>query len=147
MFHGAVLAQDSSLGDGKIDNWIIDSSVHVTVGVLAVLSLTASAVWLTRLAWRGATLDHTGRWLIGITQVVLTVQILIGIKLLDQNQGFNQIYIHYIGGLVPMGAFLVGGWWVRGETPQRTRVLAVLVAIGWFSAVMAFFIGRAYVNR
>ena len=56
MFHGAVLAQDSSLGDGKIDNWIIDSSVHVTVGVLAVLSLTASAVWLTRLAWRGATL-------------------------------------------------------------------------------------------
>jgi hypothetical protein len=75
------------------------------------------------------------------------VQILIGIKLLDQNQGFNQLYIHYIGGLVPMGAFLVGGWWVRGETPSRTRLLAVLVAVGWFSAVMAFFIGRAYVNR
>jgi len=147
MLHGAVLAQDSTLGDGKIDNWIIDSSVHVTVGVLVLLSLTASAAWLARLAWQKARLDHTGRWLIGITQVVLTVQILLGIKLLDQNQGFNQLYIHYIGGLVPMGAFLVGGWWVRGETPQRTRLLAVLVAVGWFSAVMAFFIGRAYVNR
>ena len=84
-----LLAQDSALGDGKIDNWIIDSSVHVTVGVLVLLSLTASAAWLARLAWRESTLDHTGRWLIGITQVVLTVQILIGIKLLDQNQGVS----------------------------------------------------------
>ena len=75
------------------------------------------------------------------------MQVLLGIKLLDQGQGIGQLYIHYVGGLLPMGAFLAGGWFARGEAPRSTRVLAVLVTIGWLSATMAFAIGRAYVNR
>lgn len=139
----ALLAQQ----DGKLDNIIIESSVHVVVGSLVLLSLAACTFWLVRRAMAGETVDSTGKALIGVTQAVLTVQILLGIKLLDQGQGWNQLYIHYIGGLVPMGAFVVGGWWIRGETPKQTRILAGLVALGLLSAVMAFTIGQSYANR
>lgn len=142
-----LLAQDSPLGDGRIDNWIVDSSVHVTVGIAVLVTMTAALVWVGRLAVLGRPLDGGGRIVLGVAQAVLAVQILLGIKLLDQGQGIGQLYIHYVGGLVPLGAFLVAGWWVRADTPARNRVLATLIAVGWASAAMAFFIGRAYVNR
>jgi hypothetical protein len=142
-----VLAQDRGLDDGRIDNWIIDSSVHVTIGLLVLVTMTAAVLWTGRLALAGRALDRPGRVLLGVTQVVLALQVLLGIKLLDQGQGIQQLYIHYVGGLIPLAAFLVGGWWVRPDTAGRNRVLAVLLLIGWLSALMAFFIGRAYVNR
>jgi hypothetical protein len=141
-----VLAQTSSLGDGRIDNWIISSSVHVTVGVLVLVTMTLATLWVGRLALAQQPLDRVGRIVISVAQVVLALQVLIGIKLLDQGQGIVQLYIHYIGGLAPMAAFLVGGWWVRGDTPRSNRILAAMIALGWLSAVMAFTIGRAYAN-
>ncbi len=142
-----VFAQDTSpLGDGRIDNWIIDSSVHVVVGALVLVTLTAALAWVGRLALHDRPLDQMGRILITVAQAVLAVQVLLGIKLLDQGQGILQLYIHYVGGLAPMGVFLVGGWWIRGDTARSNRLLASLIALGWLSAVMAFLIGRAYVN-
>ncbi len=143
---GARRAAESSLGDGRIDNWIISSSVHVTLGVLVLVSMTTAVGWIGWLAVQNRPIDLTGKVAVTVAQLVLALQVLVGIKLLDQGQGIVQLYIHYLGGLTPMGAFLVGGWWVRGETPRSNRILAVLVAIGWISAVMAFFIGRAYAN-
>jgi hypothetical protein len=140
-------AAQGPLGDGRIDNWIIPSSVHVTVGVLVVLAMTASLAWVGRLALANRPLDRAGRIIITVTQAILALQVLIGIKLLDQGQGILQLYIHYVGGLIPLGVFLVGGWWVRGETPRSTRILATLIAIGWLSAGMAFTIGWSYANR
>ncbi len=141
-----LLAQDSPLGDGRIDNWIISSSVHVVVGSLVLVTMTAAVGWIGWLALKGRPIDLIGKVVLAIAQIVLALQVLIGIKLLDQGQGIVQLYIHYIGGLAPMGAFLVGGWWVRGDTPKSNRVLAALIAIGWLSAVMAFTIGRQYAN-
>lgn len=142
-----VLAQDTGLGDGRIDNVIVDSSVHVAVGVAVLLSMTVAAGWVAWLSVRGVVLHRAGRVAIAVAQAVLAVQVLLGIKLLDQGQGIGQLYIHYVGGLIPLGAFLVAGWWVRPDTVGRTRVVAALLVVGWLSAVMAFFIGRAYVNR
>ncbi len=141
-----LISQDSPLGDGRIDNWIIPSSVHVTVGILVLVSMTAAVGWIGWLAIKGRTLDLVGKVILAVAQVVLALQILIGIKLLDQGQGIVQLYIHYIGGLAPMAAFLVGGWWVRGDTVRSNRVLAALIALGWLSAFMAFTIGRQYAN-
>ncbi len=143
----SALAQSSDLGDGRIDNWIIDASVHVTTGILVLVTMTFAAGWILRLAIIGAVLDRTARWGLAAAQLVLGVQILLGIKLLDQGQGIGQLYIHYLGGLMPMAAFLAGGWFARGETPRSTRILAMLLVLGWLSATMAFVIGRAYVNR
>ncbi len=143
---GVLRAAESPLGDGRIDNWIISSSVHVALGVLVLVSMTAAVVWIGRLAVQNRPIDLAGKITLTVAQLVLALQVLVGIKLLDQGQGIVQLYIHYIGGLTPMGAFLVGGWWVRGDTPRSNRVLAVLIAVGWLSAIMAFFIGRAYAN-
>ncbi len=143
----SVLAAESPLGDGRIDNWIIPSSVHVTLGIAVLVVVGAAVVWLGRRAVAGLTIDPVGKALVGASQVVLALQVLLGIKLLDQGQGISQLYIHYLGGMAPMAVFLVAGWWIRGETPKSNRLLAALVALGWISAVMAFTIGRAYVNR
>lgn len=142
-----LLGRDTGLGDGRIDNVIVDSSVHVAVGVAVLLSMTVAAGWVAWLSVRSVVLDRAGRVAIAAAQAVLAVQVLLGIKLLDQGQGIGQLYIHYVGGLIPLGAFLVAGWWVRPDTVGRTRVVAALLVVGWLSAVMAFFIGRAYVNR
>ena len=48
--------------------------------------------------------------------------------------------------MIPMGAFLAAGWFARGDTGRSSRILAVLVAVGYVSALMAFFIGRSFAN-
>lgn len=142
-----VLAADGPYGDGAIDNLVLDPAVHRTMGIAVLVAMVAASGHLARLALRGKRLDRTARVLLALAQVTLMVQALLGIKLLDQNMGWNQLYIHYIGGLIPLGLFLVAGWFGRSDSVGRTRLLAALTTAGTLSASMAFFIGRAYVNR
>lgn len=143
----AVLAADGPYGDGAIDNMVLDPSVHRTMGIAVLVAMVAASGYLIRLAVRGNRLDRIGRILLALAQLTLMVQALLGIKLLDQNMGWNQLYIHYVGGLIPLGLFLVAGWFGRTDSVGRTRLLAALTTAGMVSAAMAFFIGRAYVNR
>ncbi len=140
-------ADTGRLGDGRIDNLILDSSVHVAVGVVVLVTMTAAAIWLIRLAVSGAPIGVGARLTLIAAQVALGVQILLGIKLLDQGQGTGQLYIHYLGGLAPLGLFLGAGWWPGPPGRRHTQVMAALVTVGWASAMLAFFVGRAYVNR
>ncbi|CAN5691579.1 hypothetical protein BH20ACT2_BH20ACT2_18780 [soil metagenome] len=135
------------LGEGNIDNYIIDPLVHRTMGMVVLVAMVGTAGWLTKLALARRPIDTTGRVALAVAQLALAGQALLGIKLLDQGMGVVQLYIHYIGGLTPLGLFLGAGWvaWQRPE--QRTRALAVLTWVGLLSAAMAFFIGQAYVNR
>ncbi|MEM7275369.1 MAG: hypothetical protein AAF547_20005 [Actinomycetota bacterium] len=110
-------------------------------------SMTAATGAVAWHAYRNEPVGRPGVIAMVAAQVSLTVQLLLGIKLLDQGQGIVQLYIHYIGGLIPLGAFLVGGWVARGDTGRSSRILAVLLALGYLSALMAFFIGRSYANR
>jgi hypothetical protein len=142
-----VLAADGPLGDGKIDNYVVDSSVHVTVGVIVLLTMAACAFYLIRLAVAGKSLDRLARVLLAAAQIALATQALLGIKLLDQGQGVVQLYIHYICGLAPLGFFLAAGWFAWRSEARRTRVLATLTTLGLVSAVMAFSIGHQYANR
>jgi heme A synthase len=136
----------SGVGEGTIDNIIIDRSVHLYAGAAVLVALVAAVVLVGLHAWRNEPLGRAAGWSVALAQVVLAVQVLIGIKLLDQGQGIVQLYIHYVGGLIPLGAFLVGGWFARGDSGRSTRILAALLAVGLLSAAMAFFIGRAYAN-
>ncbi len=140
------LLQSSPLGDGKIDNYIISSSVHLTVGVAVLVTMTAALAVVGLHAVRNEGIGRLGFWTLGIAQVVLAAQVLLGIKLLDQGQGISQLYIHYVGGLAPMGAFLVGGWVSRGDSGRSSRILAGLLVVGYVSVFMAFFIGRSFAN-
>lgn len=143
-----VVATESGrgLGDGRIDNLIIDTSVHLVMGVVVVAAMIVATTLVGVNAWRGQPVGRPAMLSLVAAQVALAVQLLLGIKLLDQGQGIVQLYIHYVGGLVPLGVFLVAGWLARGDTPRSTRLLAVLLAVGCLSALMAFVIGRAYAN-
>ena len=144
----AVMVQRSSeLGEGNIDNFIVQPWVHRLNGGLVIASLAATAVWLTWLAVKRRPFDRRGQVLVVASQVFLMVQALLGIKLLDQGMGVVQLYIHYVGGMLPLGFFLVVGWFRFADPVRRARVLAVLVDVGLVCAVMAFVIGQAYVNR
>lgn len=142
-----LLAADGPLGDGRIDNVVIDSSVHVAMGVVVLVAMVGAAGWLIRLAVAGREIDALGRVLVVAAQVSLAGQALLGIKLLDQGQGIVQLYIHYLGGLLPLGLFLAAGWFSFRDPATRTRLLAALTTVGLVSATMAFFIGQAYANR
>ena len=142
-----MLAADSPLGDGKIDNYVVDSSVHVTVGVIVLLTMAACTFQLVRLALAGKPVDRLARVLLATAQISLAAQALLGIKLLDQGQGVVQLYIHYIGGLAPLGFFLAAGWFSWRSEARRTKVLAALTTLGLLSAGMAFTIGQQYANR
>ncbi len=141
-----VAFQAGDLGDGRIDNTIISSSVHVATGGIVLVSMAVAFALVARHAIAGRPIDGATRVALLVAQLALVVQVLLGIKLLDQGQGIVQLYIHYIGGLTPLGAFLAAGWFAQGETPRSARVLAVLLAVGSLSAFMSFFIGRAYAN-
>ena len=142
----AIADQAGDLGDGQIDNLIIESSVHVVNGVLVLLALVASTGLVLFHAYRNEPISRTAKVAILAAQVTLGVQVLLGIKLLDQGQGIVQLYIHYVGGLVPLGAFLAAGWFARGDTGRSSRVLAALLVLGSVAAFMAFIIGRSFAN-
>lgn len=141
-----VLASTTGLGDGRIDNFIIDTSVHLTVGVIVVLAMVVATALVVRHAIRAEPIGRPAGISLAAAQVALALQMLLGIKLLDQGQGILQLYIHYVGGLIPLGAFLVGGWFARGDDGRSSRILAALLLVGSLSAIMAFTIGRAYAN-
>ena len=58
----------------------------------------------------------------------------------------DRLYIHYVGGLIPLGLFVAAGWVSWRDPAVRTRAIAVLSVVGTLSAGMAFVIGRAYVQ-
>ncbi len=139
------LAQ-STIGDGKIDNFIIDSSVHLVSGVVVIVAMVTAVGLVARCALGKKPIDTIAKVSLGVAQVALIWQLLLGIKLLDQGQGIVQLYIHYIGGLLPLGGFLGAAWFARGDNPKSSKILASILFLSCLSALMAFFIGRAYVN-
>ena len=141
-----LLASDGPMGDGAIDNLIVSSDVHVVTGVLVLVTLAASVIWVGRLAVTRTPVDRVALGLLIATEVCLMVQALLGIKLLDQGSGFGQLYIHYIGGLIPVGLFIVAGWMGWRRIGRSAVPLAGVVGGGALSAAMAFAIGQAYVN-
>jgi hypothetical protein len=137
---------DGPMGGGTIDNYVISSNVHVINGVLVMVALVATLIWVGRLAITGRPIDKLAVGLVIASEVVLMVQALLGIKLLDQGSGFGQLYIHYIGGLLPVGLFILAGWLGWHRLGQSAKPLGWLVVGGAASAIMAFAIGQAYVD-
>lgn len=126
-----------------IDAIWVPTSVHFAMGATVVVATLAA--WLGSLvpALRKRPLP---RWVHGLfiaAQLSLAVQVLLGIKLLDQGLGPLQLYVHYLGGTGPLLFFLVYYW-----APPRFRAWrgsAPLVAgLAFVFVLMAFGIGESY---
>jgi heme A synthase len=129
-----------------IDDIALSPTVHVVIGVLVMVTTLAAAILTGILAWRRNGVTPLGHWVMVAAQAALIVQILIGVKLLDQGLGVLQLYIHYVGGLGAFFFFLLY-YWFQPKTPTRQGWLAFAMSfLAFLFAIQAYFIGQAYVG-
>lgn len=128
-----------------IDSFIVPPFVHMIIGTL-VLGTSILALVVTALAfWKKQPLTRTSHLVFVAFQLSLMVQILIGIKLLDQGLGPLQLYIHYIGGLAPMAFWLLFYWMPAGTGMVQVRRATTVSLLSFVFVLMTFAIGSAYV--
>lgn len=129
-----------------IDSIILPPSVHLTIGALVLIT---NGIVLLVSAWLAIKKQPVNR-LVSTTfilfQLVLMVQVLIGIKLLDQGLGILQLYIHYLGGLAPLFFCLLYYWLPHSKNPvAQNRRLLVVAALSFFFTVLTYTVGAIYV--
>ena len=127
-----------------IDSIWLSPTVHLASGGI-VMALFLLAVLV--LGWRAVKhqpLNRLSHAVLILAQLGIMVQALLGIKLLDQGLGPAQLYIHYVGGLAPLGFLLVLYWLPKRVRNARWVPFGVTLASFVF-AVMAYTIGAAYV--
>ena len=127
-----------------IDQIWLPPHIHVWAGsaVLVTTLLSVLTSFVLALQNRAANIWLYSVWL--LSQVSLMVQVLIGIKLLDQGLGPLQLYIHYLGGLGALFFYVLWYWLPKGLREWRWTLL-ILSSSGFLFALMAFTIGSMYV--
>lgn len=127
-----------------LDSIWVPSSVHFVIGTAVLITTLASLATAAVFGARRRRLPGWASGLFVVTQVVLAVQLLLGIKLLDQGLGPNQLYVHYLGGTGTLFFFLLYYW-----LPERVRhgrwTATTLTALAFLFAFMSFTIGEMYV--
>ncbi len=127
-----------------IDQIWVQPAIHVWVGTIVLIATLLSIIVTLVFAIRKRPLN---RWVYGIlllAQASLIIQVLIGIKLLDQGLGPLQLYIHYVGGLGAFFFYLLFYWLPQGLKEKRWTAFALSTS-GFLFAFMAFTIGSMYV--
>lgn len=127
-----------------IDAIWVPPSVHFWAGMAVLVTTLGSIITTAILAWRNKALNRLAHAFLLLAQVSLIVQVLIGIKLLDQGLGPLQLYIHYLGGLGAFFFYLLFYWLPQSLKEQRWTALSLSTAAFLF-AFMAFTIGSSYV--
>lgn len=129
-----------------IDSIIVPPSVHLTVGALVLLTNSIVLIVSVWLFLKKQPVNGLANATFILFQFVLMVQVLIGIKLLDQGLGILQLYIHYLGGLAPLFFCFLYYWLPTSKNPQvQTRRLFIVAALALFFTVLTFTVGRMYV--
>ena len=128
-----------------LDKIFISPEIHMLVGSLVVLTTLLSMLLAGWLAWKTRETPNWGRGTYILTQVVLMIQALIGIKLLDQGLGTLQLYIHYVGGLAPLFFFMLVYWFPARNLKRRNWAMVAAASMAFLFAFMSFGIGQLYV--
>ena len=77
-----------------IDTIVLSPTIHIVLGVLVMVATLAAMTVTGLLAWRRTGMTAMGHWAMVVAQMALALQILVGVKLLDQGLGAMQLYIH-----------------------------------------------------
>ena len=129
-----------------IDNIAVSPTVHVVIGILVMVTTLAATIVTGMLAWRRTGVTPLAHWIMILAQVALIVQILIGVKLLDQGLGVMQLYIHYVGGLGAFFFFLLYYWFLPKTPTRQSRLAFAMSILAFLFAVQSYFIGQSYVG-
>lgn len=127
-----------------IDQIWVQPAVHFWVGTGVIVTTLLSLIYTLVCAIRKINLNRTVFGILLITQISLMIQILVGIKLLDQGLGPLQLYIHYVGGLGAFFFYLLFYWLPESIKEKRWTAFS-LSSLGFLFAFMAFTIGSSYV--
>ncbi len=127
-----------------IDQIWIQPAVHLWIGVLVLASTLLSLIFSGILAWHKQPFNRVAHAILLVAQGSLMLQVLIGIKLLDQGLGPLQLYIHYVGGLGAFFFYLLLYWLPKGLVEKRWTAFS-LTTLAFLFAFMAFTIGSSYV--
>ena len=127
-----------------MDEIMIKPALHSAVGGLTLLTaLVATALNWTALR-KGSPGQGASHASLILLQLLLLAQAAVGIKLLDQDMGVIQKYVHYLGGLGALALLLLPAWLParlrRPALPAWTATASLLFI------VMTFFIGQLYVR-
>lgn len=128
-----------------IDSIFVSPNVHVTIGTFVVLSALLALAVTGVSVWKHKRFTAPAQISLIFFQVVLILQVLVGIKLLDQGLGPLQLFIHYLGGLAPLAFCLIFYW-----LPIKRDILKIRAALGVMTlsvvfVIMTFAIGSMYI--
>ena len=127
-----------------IDQIWIQPAVHLWVGAAVLVTTLLSILIAVIYAVQNKSPNRLLYGVFLLAQLSIMLQVLIGIKLLDQGLGPLQLYIHYIGGL---GAFLfyLLFYWFPESLRQKRWTAFSMSSLSFLFAFMAFWIGSIYV--
>lgn len=128
-----------------MDDLFVSPAVHMMVGAAVLLTGLAAMVVAVRAAMKRQPAGRNGNLLFILFQLALMVQVLVGIKLLDQGLGPLQLFVHYLGGLAPMGFVLLYYWLRPADGTGQGRRAAVVTVASFVFVLMTFTIGSMYV--
>ena len=129
-----------------LDNLVVSPAVHMWIGVL-VMATTLAAVVATGLqARKRQPVNQTTHLILILAQAALMLQVLVGVKLLDQGLGVLQLFIHYVGGLGAFFFFLLYYWLRPKSELTQSRLAFILSFLALLFVLQTFFIGQAFVN-
>lgn len=129
-----------------IDQIWVQPAVHFWLGMAVLLSTLLSVGITMTFALRKAPLNRTVYAAFLVAQLSLMLQVLVGIKLLDQGLGPLQLYIHYLGGLGAFFFYLLFYWLPKNFREKRWTAFS-MSSLGFLFAFMAFSIGSMYVAQ
>ena len=124
-----------------IDSIIISPAAHMAVGTFVLVSNLLFLIVVGYLIWKKKTFSSLAGITFLLFQVALMLQLLVGIKLLDQGLGFLQLYIHYLGGLAPLAFCLIYYWLPITDGLAKSRRLFVLAVASFFFVFLTFAVG------
>jgi heme A synthase len=127
-----------------IDAIFVPTSVHLTIGTLLLISSLLALGTTVYAAWRKAPFSGMIHFFFILFQLVLMLQVLVGIKLLDQGLGPLQLYVHYIGGCAPLAFALLFYWFPGKDDIAKSRRAAIVTAVSFLFVLMTFTIGSMY---
>ncbi|MCC6168522.1 MAG: hypothetical protein IT329_14970 [Caldilineaceae bacterium] len=128
-----------------IDAIFVPPTVHLTTGTLVLITGLLALVATGRAAWRKWPFSRGVHALFILFQIALMVQALIGVKLLDQGLGPLQLYIHYVGGLAPLGFVFLFYWFPGADSVAKSRRAVLVTALSFVFVLMTFAVGSMYV--
>ncbi len=128
-----------------IDSIVLTPNIHMMMGALVLLGSIVALIGTGWAAWKQQQFTALAQGSLILFQVILIIQVLMGIKLLDQGLGPLQLYIHYLGGLAPLGFCLFFYWLPVTSGVWKSRLAVGAAGLSAVFVLMTFVIGSTYV--